>query len=112
MVGKKSGYVYVAESTRRDGSKKIYTGMTQKKPTTRWGQHMKEVKKTNSKTWTGKGKSFRPIGAVWSSNPRKAERTVKKMSSKQKRNFGRMAAKRYHKKEDTESNALNLFFSC
>jgi len=29
---KKGGYVYVGESTRRDGSKKIYTGMTTKKP--------------------------------------------------------------------------------
>lgn len=50
MTRKKGGYVYVAESTRKDGSKKIYTGMTTKKPTSRWGQHMKEVKKTHSKT--------------------------------------------------------------
>ena len=98
MARKKGGWVYTAVSTRKNGSKKIYTGMTRKKPTTRWGQHMKEVKKSNSKTWTGKGNSFKPIGAVWSSNPRKAEKTVKKMSPSQKRSFGRMGAKRYYKK--------------
>ena len=99
MAGRKGGYVYVGESTRKDGSKKLYTGMTHKKPFTRWGQHKKEVKKSYSKTWVGKGKSFRPIGAVWSSNPSKAEKTVKKMSPTQKRNFGRMGAKRYYKKK-------------
>lgn len=99
MPKQKGGYVYVGESTRRDGSKKLYTGMTQKKPSTRWGQHKKEVKKPYSKTWVGKGKSFKPIGAVWSSNPAKAERTVKKMLPSQKRNFGRMGAKRYYKKK-------------
>jgi hypothetical protein len=98
MPRKKGGWVYTAESTRKDGSKRIYTGMTRKKPAARWGQHKKEVKKTNSKTWTGKGKSFRPIGAVWSSNPAKAEKTVKKMSPAQKRSFGRIGAKRYYKK--------------
>ena len=100
MPRRKGGWVYVGESTRKDGSKKIYTGMTQKKsPLTRWGPHKKEVKKPYSKTWVGKGKSFKPIGAVWSSNPFKAERTVKKMSSSQKRSFGRMGAKRYYKKK-------------
>ena len=72
--------------------------MTTKKPSTRWRQHMKEVKKKNSKTYTGKGKYFKPIGAVWSSNPLKAEKTVKKMSPAQKRNFGRLGAKKYYKK--------------
>ncbi len=44
--------------------------------------------------WISKGKNFRPIGAVWSSNPEKAERTIKKMNSSQKRAFGRAAAKK------------------
>ena len=46
--------------------------------------------------WTNKGKYFRPMGAVWSSNPEKAERTIKKMSSSQKRSFGRAAARKYY----------------
>ena len=99
MPRQKGGYLYVGESTRSDGSKKMYVGKTNRKPSTRWGEHKKSVKSTSSKTWVGKGKSFRPIGAVWSSNPSKAERTVKKMSSTQKRNFGRMGAKRYYKKK-------------
>jgi len=45
--------------------------------------------------WVAKGKNFRPIGAVWSNNPEKAERTIKRMSSSQKRAFGRAAAKKY-----------------
>ena len=99
MPKRKDGYLYILESTRKDGSKKIYTGMTQKKPSTRWRQHKKEVKKPYSKTWVGKGKSVRPIGAVYSRNVRKAERTVKKMSPTQKRNLGRYGAKQYYKKK-------------
>ena len=45
--------------------------------------------------WVSKGKRFRPIGAVWSNNPEKAEQTIKRMSSGQKRAFGRAAARRY-----------------
>jgi hypothetical protein len=52
----------------------------------------KEVKMSK---WVAKGKNFRPIGAVWSNNPEKAERTIKRMSSSQKRAFGRAAAKKY-----------------
>jgi len=77
----------------------MYVGKTSRLPSTRWGEHKKEVKKSYSKTWMGKGKSFKPIGAVWSSNSSKAERTVKKMSPTQKRNFGRMGARMYYKKK-------------
>lgn len=95
---KKGGYVYVAESTRSDGSRKMYVGKTSRSPQKRWGEHMRETKKPYSKTWTGKGKSFRPVGAVWSSNPSKAERTLKSKSSSQKRSFGKYAAKKYRKR--------------
>lgn len=92
---KKSGeYVYVAESTRRDGSKKIYTGMTRRSPKVRWGEHMSG----NGGKWTSNGKYFKPLGAVWSSNPRKAEQTVKRMNPQQKRVFGRIAAYKYNKR--------------
>ncbi|EMR75241.1 hypothetical protein MBGDF03_00585 [Thermoplasmatales archaeon SCGC AB-540-F20] len=96
---KKGGWVYVGESTRPNGSKKTYVGKTSRSPSTRWREHKKAVKSKSSKTWTGKGKSFRPIGAVWSSNPSKAEKTVKKMSPTQKRNFGRYGARTYYKKK-------------
>jgi predicted GIY-YIG superfamily endonuclease len=95
---RKGGWVYVGESTRKDGSKKLYTGMTRRSPSKRWGEHMDNVKKKNSRTWTGKGKFFRPVGALWSSNPAKAEKTIKKMSPAKKRALGRLGAKRYKKK--------------
>jgi len=48
-------------------------------------------------SWTSKGKYFKPLGAVWSSNPEKAERTVKRtFNSNQKRTLARVGAKRYH----------------
>lgn len=95
---KTGGYVYVGESTRRDGSKKIYTGMTRRSPQKRWGEHMSG----SGGNWTSKGTFFRPLGAVWSSNPRKAEKTIKKMSSESKRRFGRYAASKYRQKYHDE----------
>jgi len=48
-------------------------------------------------SWTSKGKYFKPLGAVWSSNPEKAERTIKNtFSSGQKRTLARVGAKRYY----------------
>ena len=91
---KNGGYVYLAESTRRDGSKKIYTGMTRRLPTIRWGEHMSG----KGGKWTSKGKYFRPIAAVWSSNPKKAEKTIKSYSAEKKRAFGRFAAVKYKKR--------------
>jgi hypothetical protein len=43
--GKKGGWVYFGESTRSNGSKQIYTGITRRSPHARWGEHMKAVKK-------------------------------------------------------------------
>jgi hypothetical protein len=49
-------------------------------------------------SWTGKGKYFKPLGAVWSSNPEKAERTIKKtFNSYQKRTLAKVGAKRYYR---------------
>ena len=64
---------------------------------------MDEVKKKDSKTWTGKGKRFKPIGALWSSNPAKAEKTIKKLSPAKKRSLGRLGAKRYKAKKKKSS---------
>lgn len=99
MPKNKDGYIYIAESTRKNGSKKIYTGKTTKNPKTRVKQHIKEIKKPNSKTWVGRGKNIRLIGAVRSSNISKAEGTVKKMSPHQKRNLGQYGAKQFNKRK-------------
>lgn len=79
----------MAESTRPDGSKKIYTGMTRRSPLVRWREHMQG----RGGKWTSQGIWFRPLGAVWSTNPRKAEKTIKAMSPGRKRAFGRYAAR-------------------
>jgi hypothetical protein len=42
---KKGGWVYFGESTRPDGSKQVYTGITRRSLHTRWGEHMSAVKK-------------------------------------------------------------------
>jgi len=39
MKYKKGGWVYVGESTRSDGSKKTYTGITRRAVRTRWNEH-------------------------------------------------------------------------
>ena len=88
----RGGYVYVAETTRPDGSKHIYTGMTRRSPYVRWGEHMRG----RGGAYTSRGTWFRPLGAVWSSNPRKAEKTIKRMSPAKKRAFGYAAARSYH----------------
>ena len=37
--GKKGGWVYIGESTRADGSKKTYTGITRRSVRIRWNEH-------------------------------------------------------------------------
>lgn len=87
----RGGYVYVAESTRPNGAVHVYTGMTRRSLFVRWGEHMRG---TGGK-YTSRGTWFKPLGAVWSSNPRKAEKTIKRMSPSQKRAFGYAAARAY-----------------
>ena len=69
--------------------------MTQRTPKQRWGEHIKNANSSTSKSYVGKGTAFKPLGAVWSSNARKAEKTIKKMSSAQKRSFAQFAAKKF-----------------
>jgi predicted GIY-YIG superfamily endonuclease len=90
------GFVYVGESIRQDGSRKVYTGMTTRTPRERWSEHRRSVNSKTSTSWVGRGISFRPLGAVWSWNAHKAERTIKRMSAVGKRQFGRHAARRYY----------------
>jgi len=96
---RKPGTVYFGESTRRDGSRKIYTGMTRRPVGTRWGEHIRATKSKESKTWTGKGTFFKPLGAFFSRNPEKAEKTIKKLKPYQKKYLARGAAMRYNKRK-------------
>ena len=73
----KSGYVYFGKSVRKNGKAMEYVGSTTRTVKVREAEHKREVKKKNSKTWVGKGKSFKVTGKFWSKNPRKAERTIK-----------------------------------
>lgn len=96
---KKPGMIYFGESTRKSGSKQIYTGMTRRPVKTRWGEHIRATKSPNSRTWTGKGTFFKPLGAFFSRNPEKAERTIKGLKPFQKRYLARGAAMRYNKRK-------------
>jgi predicted GIY-YIG superfamily endonuclease len=87
------GFVYVAESTRPDGSKQIYTGMTRRHPYERWTEHMQG----RGGGYTSRGTYFKPLGAKWFPEPYKMEREIKKWSSSQKRAFGRAIAKEYYR---------------
>ena len=73
----KGGWVYVGESKRSDGTKKHYTGSTTRDVKTREKEHKSEVRKKDSKTWVGRGSSYKTIGSFWSKNPRADEKKVK-----------------------------------
>lgn len=90
----KPGMVYLAESTRQNGSKQIYTGMTRRSLWIRWREHMTG----RGGKYTSKGVWFRPLAAFWSRNPHKAELTVKKMTSAGKRSFARSLAGKYKRR--------------
>lgn len=98
MTKKKSGTVYFLESTRKDGSKKMYTGITRRPVRTRLKEHFSAIKSDKSKTWVGRGTKAKARGAFISRNPEKAERTIKKLTPHQKRYLARGAAMKYNKK--------------
>jgi hypothetical protein len=91
----KPGEVYFAKSTRKNGKKMEYVGSTTRSVKTRESEHKKEVAKPNSKTWVGKGTSFKVTNSISSSNPRKAESTIKKKKAK---NALKVRSKRRNKK--------------
>lgn len=96
---KKGGMVYFGESTRNNNSKKVYTGITRRPIRTRWKEHSNSVRSNSKKTWVSKGKSWRPLGAFFSRNPEKAEKTIKGLEPYKKRYLARGAAMRYKKKK-------------
>ncbi len=77
-VRKKDGHVYFGRSVRKNGSVKEYVGSTTRSVRTREKEHKREVGKKSSRTWVGKGTSFNVTGSFYSSNPRKAEATIKR----------------------------------
>ena len=83
----KTGYVYVGDSTRRDGSVKQYTGSTTRTVSIREREHKREVAKRNSNTWVGKGTDFRVTGYFKSKNPRRDEVKLKNMTKSERNKF-------------------------
>lgn len=72
------GHVYILESTRRNGRKMRYVGQTGRSVYIRVGEHIREVKRSDSKTWVGRGIWARLLGSFFSQNRFKAERTMKR----------------------------------
>mgnify|MGYP001242540901 CR=1 FL=1 len=75
---RKGGYVYFGRSERKNGSVQEYVGSTTRTVAIREKEHKREVRKSNSKTWVGKGTTFKVTDSFYSSNPRKAEATIKR----------------------------------
>ena len=78
----RGGHVYFGTSIRKNGRKMEYVGSTTRCVKTRESEHKREVAKSNSKTWVGKGKFFKIKNSFYSSNPRKAEQTIKANKAK------------------------------
>ena len=83
----KSGYVYVGNSTRKNGAVKQYTGSTTRSVRIREREHKREVAKKNSRTWTGRGSDFKITGYFKSKNPRRDEKKLKGMTRSERNAF-------------------------
>ncbi|MEA1963311.1 MAG: hypothetical protein U9M94_03700 [Patescibacteria group bacterium] len=95
MKNTKKGKVYILKSTRKNGESKLYTGQTKRSVFKRFGEHINEVKKSNSKTYTGRGKRVELLGSIFSNNRFKAEKTIKKMSPSAKQRLAKSGARKY-----------------
>jgi predicted GIY-YIG superfamily endonuclease len=93
----KSGHVYIAEITFRNGRKKIYVGQTGKTVYKRIGEHFRNQNEMNIRSYVGKGVKFRLIGSLYSKNRFKAEKTIKKLPRRGKIYLGREGAKEWKK---------------
>ena len=83
-MAKKVGWVYGLKVLFSGGNEKQYTGSTTRSVSQRVSEHKSYSKNHDTRHYTGKAKRVSYAGSFWSSNPRKAERTVK-----QKRREGR-----------------------
>ncbi|HDR53613.1 MAG TPA: hypothetical protein ENN60_03015 [archaeon] len=81
----RGGFIYIAESVRRDGSVKLYVGMTARPVGERVAEHLKEVETQNRRTWCGQGTAFRLLGFKWFEDRHRMEREVKKWPTCKKR---------------------------
>ena len=90
----KAGWIYFLLSKREDGTKKIYTGQTERSVYERVGEH---IQKKDKKSWAAKSTYNKLIGAIWSTNRFKAEKTIKKLSPKGKRFLAKKGANQYKK---------------
>ena len=75
---RKGGFVYFGRSERKNGAVQEYVGSTTRSVAIREKEHKREVRKSKSKTWVGKGTSFKVTDSFYSTNPRKAEATIKR----------------------------------
>ncbi|MDC0341207.1 hypothetical protein OAM96_04535 [Candidatus Poseidoniaceae archaeon] len=108
----KSGWVYLGESVRKSGKKMNYVGSTTRTVDIREREHKKEVGKTRSSTWVGKGKSYKTTQKKWSKNPRGDEKKVKSMSSAQKQDWFNSGKKtKYSSKKSPSKSRSNYYRS-
>ena len=56
---RKDGFVYFGRSERKTGAVQEYVGSTTRSVAIREKEHKREVRKSKSKTWVGKGTSFK-----------------------------------------------------
>jgi len=94
----KAGKVYLLEAKFKNGQTKIYTGQTKRSVYTRVGEHIDNIKKGNTSTYTGRAESVKLLGSVYSKNRFKAERTIKSLSPEDKRGIARSGASKFKKK--------------
>lgn len=97
----KSGFVYLAEVTFRDGKKKVYTGQTRRTVFERVGEHMRAQMRGDSRTYTGRGTFFRLLGSIFSTNRYKAERTVKRLPRHAKLSLAKKGAMEFMRSKRT-----------
>ena len=108
---RKGGYVYFGRSVRKNGSVQEYVGSTTRTVAIREKEHKREVRKSNSKTWVGKGTTFKVTDSFYSSNPRKAEATIKKKrkSAYKSGNYRSKYSGGKAKRASTENRSSNYY---
>jgi len=94
----RSGKVYIAKVTFPGGVEKIYTGQTGRSVRTRAGEHIKNIRDGNRRTYTGRGTSFKLLGSIYSNDRRQAEKTIKRMPREKKIALAREGARNYKRK--------------
>lgn len=107
----KGGYVYFGRSVRKNGSVQEYVGSTTRTVAIREKEHQRDVRKSNSKTWVGKGTTFKVTDSFYSYNPRKAEATIKRKrkSAYKSGNYRSKYSGQKGKRSSTKSRGSNYY---